>query len=64
MVDNEFDIVVVFSCLDCFHLQVGDVFMSQIQEMAAHVPYMVSPGNHGKLFNPFVARYEQFLLYP
>ncbi|XP_060563961.1 acid phosphatase type 7-like isoform X2 [Ruditapes philippinarum] len=25
---------------------VGDVFMAQIEEMASHIPYMVSPGNH------------------
>ncbi|XP_052817716.1 acid phosphatase type 7-like [Mya arenaria] len=25
---------------------VGDIFMRQIEEIAAHVPYMTSPGNH------------------
>ena len=33
----------------CIFLQVGDVFMTEIQDMASHFPYMTAPGNHGKL---------------
>jgi len=33
--------------------QVGDVFMAEIGEFAAYVPYMVSPGNHGMYISLF-----------
>jgi hypothetical protein len=28
-------------------LQVGDIFMEEIQSFAAELPYMTAPGNHG-----------------
>ncbi|XP_045192870.2 acid phosphatase type 7-like [Mercenaria mercenaria] len=40
---------------------VGDVFMRQIEEMASHIPYMVSPGNHeieSDTFNQYRYRFS------
>lgn len=40
---------------------VGDIFMQQITEMASHIPYMVSPGNHeieADTFNQYRYRFS------
>ena len=36
-------------CVLFFSFQVGDHFMNRIQDIAARVPYMTCPGNHGEI---------------
>ena len=36
------------SCIFPLFFQVGDQFMGMIEQVAAFLPYMTCPGNHGK----------------